>query len=264
MGFVVIIALAMAMPAFGAITRFTDVPDSNIFAEDINWMDENGITSGCGTDLYCPTANVTRQQMSAFMRRLATNQVVDAAELEGMKAVDFAAAGHNHDAAYLAKTGTAANSELVDGRDANDLARVASLSFTGPLETNDFARLKSFDIEAPTNGYLMLSSSLEFFTTATTESVWCSWELDGVQVTGGTSRIDLYDPSGDIDANCAAQAVVPVAAGTHTVTIMGTYNNFPASYFAWGNGSALFIAFDGSGAQPIVFGQPDTPATQLP
>jgi hypothetical protein len=264
-GLTAIITAAMVLPAYGAITRFTDVPDSNIFAEDINWMDENGITSGCGADTYCPTANVTRQQMSAFMHRLATYQVVDAAELEGLKAADFATAGHNHDAAYLAKTGTAADSELLDGRNANDLIRVASLSFTGPLETNDYASLKSFDIEAPTAGFLMLSSNLEFWTTATSETVWCGWGLNGSQVlAGGASRVDLYNPAGNIEASCAAETVVAVAAGTHTLTIMGRYDNYPASHFAWGSGSALFIPFDGTGTPPMIFVPPAAPANQLP
>ena len=65
-----LVIVAVSVPASATITRFTDVPDSNIFANDIKWMDENGITRGCGTDIFCPNDNVTREQMSAFMKRL--------------------------------------------------------------------------------------------------------------------------------------------------------------------------------------------------
>lgn len=65
-----------------ASDKFTDVPDSNIFHNDIAWMADNGITAGCNppaNDQYCPSATVTREQMAAFMHRLGVNQVVDAA-----------------------------------------------------------------------------------------------------------------------------------------------------------------------------------------
>ena len=61
---------------------FDDVPDSNTFHEDIAWLADAGITLGCNppeNTNYCPDRDVTRAQMSAFMRRLAENQVVDAA-----------------------------------------------------------------------------------------------------------------------------------------------------------------------------------------
>ena len=96
---------ALIGPVSAAITRFTDVPDTNIFAADILWMDENEITTGCGTDLFCPSDNVTREQMSAFMRRLATKQVVDAGTVGGLAASDFATKTHNHDVDYLAVDG---------------------------------------------------------------------------------------------------------------------------------------------------------------
>ena len=68
---------------------FTDVPDSNQFHGSISWMSENEVTQGCNppdNDQYCPTDNVSREQMAAFMRRLAQTQgtvgdeVTDAAD----------------------------------------------------------------------------------------------------------------------------------------------------------------------------------------
>lgn len=56
---------------------FTDVPDSNQFHGSITWMSENEVTRGCNppdNDEYCPDDNVSREQMAAFMRRLAQTE----------------------------------------------------------------------------------------------------------------------------------------------------------------------------------------------
>ncbi len=72
--------------------QFKDVPASNIFHDDIAWLADNGITKGCNppaSDAYCPSDNVTREQMSAFLHRLATSQAVDAGTVEGMTATEL-------------------------------------------------------------------------------------------------------------------------------------------------------------------------------
>jgi subtilisin family serine protease len=46
---------------------FTDVPTTNIFAPWIEALAAEGITGGCGPQLYCPTATVTRAQMAVFL-----------------------------------------------------------------------------------------------------------------------------------------------------------------------------------------------------
>ena len=83
----IVLSLAMVVGVLGPIAAygndgFTDVPDTNIFHSDIKWLADNGITQGCnppGNTEFCPSDNVTREQMAAFMRRLSVNQVVDAA-----------------------------------------------------------------------------------------------------------------------------------------------------------------------------------------
>jgi hypothetical protein len=55
-------------PAPGS-QRFGDVPSTNPFYAFIEQMAVRGITSGCGGGNYCPTANVTREQMAAFIIR---------------------------------------------------------------------------------------------------------------------------------------------------------------------------------------------------
>jgi hypothetical protein len=57
-----------------AAHAFDDVPDSNTFHDAIGWLADNDITLGCNPPSnteFCPTDNVTRQQMAGFMRRLA-------------------------------------------------------------------------------------------------------------------------------------------------------------------------------------------------
>jgi hypothetical protein len=49
---------------------FFDADDS-IFRPDIIWAAEEGIASGCGTNLYCPNSAVTRAQMASFLVRAA-------------------------------------------------------------------------------------------------------------------------------------------------------------------------------------------------
>jgi hypothetical protein len=87
-------ALALFLVPVAAIAAagFTDVADDNVFVADIQWMKDSGITLGCNppaNDRYCPTANVTRQQMAAFMHRLAANRVVDAGTVEGLTAAEL-------------------------------------------------------------------------------------------------------------------------------------------------------------------------------
>jgi hypothetical protein len=48
---------------------FTDVPPSSSFYDYIVAIYAAYITSGCGANLYCPDAYVTREQMAAFIIR---------------------------------------------------------------------------------------------------------------------------------------------------------------------------------------------------
>jgi hypothetical protein len=52
---------------------FVDVLASNPFCPDVTWMKAYGITKGCDATHYCPTDNVSRLQMAAFIHRLGEN-----------------------------------------------------------------------------------------------------------------------------------------------------------------------------------------------
>lgn len=79
----VVIAVLVAAPlAVVATDRFIDVPEENVHHDDITWLADAEVTLGCNppdNNEYCPGDPVLRQQMASFMRRLAENQVVDAA-----------------------------------------------------------------------------------------------------------------------------------------------------------------------------------------
>jgi subtilisin-like proprotein convertase family protein len=48
---------------------FSDVPNSNAFCSEIQWMRDNEVSSGFGDGTYRPGLAVTRQAMAAFMAR---------------------------------------------------------------------------------------------------------------------------------------------------------------------------------------------------
>ena len=58
---------AYAPPAMTGV--FTDVPVGYWAGAWIEQLATEGITGGCGTDLYCPTTTVTRNQMAVFLVR---------------------------------------------------------------------------------------------------------------------------------------------------------------------------------------------------
>lgn len=48
---------------------FNDVPLSNGFVDHIRLIRNQGVTTGCGANIYCPNDNVTRWQMAVFLVR---------------------------------------------------------------------------------------------------------------------------------------------------------------------------------------------------
>jgi len=60
--------------------HFTDVPASNVHADNIDWLYEKDITKGTLDGTYGPSAPVTRDQMASFLRR--TVRLIDPALAE--------------------------------------------------------------------------------------------------------------------------------------------------------------------------------------
>jgi hypothetical protein len=57
------------------IAPFPDVPINHPFCREIQWMRDEGISTGFGDGTFRPLSNVTRQAMSAFLYRVASNGV---------------------------------------------------------------------------------------------------------------------------------------------------------------------------------------------
>lgn len=51
--------------------NFADVPDSVFYHDFVDFLVQNGITSGCGGGLYCGESAVSRGQIAVFLQRLA-------------------------------------------------------------------------------------------------------------------------------------------------------------------------------------------------
>jgi hypothetical protein len=65
----VITGLVAAPGLVLASDLFADVPNTSAFHAPIGAIARAGVTTGCGDGLYCPTGNVSREQMAAFMHR---------------------------------------------------------------------------------------------------------------------------------------------------------------------------------------------------
>jgi hypothetical protein len=53
----------------GGVSLFTDVQPTDSFCRSVHYLGSQNVTSGCSATEYCPTPNVTRIEMSAFVAR---------------------------------------------------------------------------------------------------------------------------------------------------------------------------------------------------
>ena len=58
---------ALNPPACAPPNLFNDVPETSPFCRWIEELANRGVVTGCGGGSYCPTAPVTREQMSVFL-----------------------------------------------------------------------------------------------------------------------------------------------------------------------------------------------------
>jgi phage baseplate assembly protein gpV len=191
----VVLMLALPLAVF-ASHQFTDVPDSNTFHNSIDWMKDNGITVGCNPPAntqYCPSDNVTRGQMAAFMKRLAENNVVDAATLDSKDSGAYT----NPSVAVLSDSVAMPNGVVVE---------LAELSITAPA-AGGLVINGHLDSEVNTIGqatfWLQADNATCTFDTANFYSI----DAGRIEITGG------FGTSASIVGAAA------VAAGPHTVTM---------------------------------------------
>jgi hypothetical protein len=134
------IALALAAPLGVALAaHFNDVPNSSVYHGDITALAATGVTVGCGGGNFCPKANVTREQMAAFMNRLG-------------------ALGPGKTPVVNAKTAqTASNADKLDGLDSSAFARPlwAVVNANGSL-ARGVGAVSAGRVDGPTGTYAVV------------------------------------------------------------------------------------------------------------
>jgi hypothetical protein len=250
-----VLAVVLIPVAAVASHQFTDVPDSNIFHDDIAWMRDNNVTRGCNppaNDKYCPGNTVTREQMAAFMHRLATNKVVDAATAEE--------AEHATTADSATK---AVDADTVDGFDAAELASRAAFALDQLDGVTENTTLDT-TIVAPSRGVLVMNAAVDItlFTADTEDTVICELMVDGLVVVGTEMFASVGNNDGgtvpDSEENiCSTTGALVVDPGSHTVTFDIRDVTDAELYDVSLN--AIWVPFDGQGAVPAaVAAQADT------
>jgi len=196
---VILVTVLIAAPtAVWASHGFNDVPDSNTFHADIDWLADNGVTLGCNppaNDEFCPTDKVSREQMAAFMKRLASNQVVDAAT------------------AVTAET--ADDSDLLEGFTVAELSPRAAFDSSNTLANVSGTALTT-TITAPVDGILIINASVNLFRfDATTDLVACFVDIDEAGVLGSSMRVVVGGTF--TDDICSTGGAAVVTAGFHNI-----------------------------------------------
>ena len=240
--------LLLTLVAFplGALAshQFGDVPDSNPFHADIDALADSGVTTGCGGGNFCPSANVTREQMAAFMNRLGALQ-------QGKTPV--------------------VNADKVDGRSSQDLNRVAYNSTPILVDVASAGSgTLSTTITTPGLGYLLIwgSSWVYNSTFSGGDEVACYLQVNNATVAGAYAWQDISFTSttDDDDDSCGVQGgYVVCAAATYTVD----YEIADLGAESQARDSSImveYVPFNGSGTTPscIVVPNPPAPSVEHP
>jgi hypothetical protein len=206
----VLAALVLSVPtAVWASHQFTDVPDSHLFHTGISWMKDHNITVGCNPPAntkFCPDDNVTRGQMATFMKRLAENNVVDAATLDGEDSVAFT----------TQIDGVSCESTCPDGA-STTVTPILSLSVDAPAAgILQISHMLYSEITTPTNDIVQAWVAID----QTSNGGCGGWFFVPTQSVPGTYALATYD--GQIEGGSTAGSVaVKIPAGAHTLKLCG-------------------------------------------
>lgn len=260
---VAVTALVALPTAAVAGHRFVDVPDTNIFHDDIEAIALAGVTAGCGANIYCPNANVTRGQMAAFMNRLGAlagqtpvvnaktaltaASAANADTLDGLDSTDFLKVGEGgggdadtldglDSTAFLLTTGKAADSDKLDGLDSTAFVGQGEAdSVTSAMTTNEPGVAQSVDTAATSLGSAFVSVDSVSITVPTSGYVIVmgSMQAKALHAAGtethltidvSTSSSSLPDP-----ANTKNFVVPGVAASGNYTTVASVQRAFPVT-----------------------------------
>jgi len=168
---------------------------------------------------------------------------LNADELDGNDASTFLGADD--------QAASAANADEVDSKSANELIRVASFTGHSPLEDGTNGTLATTEINAPSSGFLVINASSDFSYFGGNDLVICLIKVDNAEASG-SRRILEYNGTTNVnrEQDCSTNSVVLVYAGQHTVDLK-VEGSFGAG-FRETTLSAMYVPFDGNGAQPFV------------
>jgi hypothetical protein len=144
------------------------------------------------------------------------------------------------------------NADKLDGLDANGVARVAHAGVTGLALEGKSGTAVSTTIQAPATGFLFVQASSDVQrATGGVNAVNCFISLDGTEVRSSEKTIALDGGGTGVsgESDCATSTTVPVAAGSHTVALVGDLVQ-TGTIFDEADISALFVPFGGTGAPP--------------
>jgi hypothetical protein len=144
------------------------------------------------------------------------------------------------------------NADEVDGRDANELIRVAYDATTDATDGN--GAIATATIDVPRRGLLVMSGTVDASGTPPSYDLYtCRLTVDGNVVAGTEMHSIIHGFSGHTannSENCATTGVHPVAAGSRQVTLEIAYWNGAVLNDAslW----AMYVPFGHTGSPPAV------------
>lgn len=237
--------IPLSIRAAGSFTDLTgSVHDANIQA-----IHDAGITTGCVPNIrYCPTANVTRQEMASFIARtagLGTNKAVVRAARLSVSAPT--AASPSYAANELIRASQAISTYR---RDTSEFALASVYNTATPLDP-----IVTVDITAPSGGFVVVNAtiglSIEPSSTggAANGTVGFARLRDVSPTTTGSSSplLSTATGNGSQATTLSPTYVFSVAAGQHAFTLeaqkagTGTVRAFDGVI------TALFVPFDSTG-----------------
>lgn len=235
-----LVAVLVALPAGIVLAshQFSDVPSTNPFHGDIDALATSGVTAGCGGGRFCPTDNVTRQEMAAFMNRLGA----------------------------LAPNKTPiVNADRLDGLHASALNRVAFAQASNDALVGTSGKVLSTTITAPGPGYLVISASSDVYNlVADNPSLQCLLTVNNAPIGSSWREVRLMVDTNP-ETNCATNAVHVVPSAATFAVALEASAVFPDTHFDESTLVVQYVPFGPMGstaglapdAPPAPGGQPN-------
>ncbi len=218
-------ALAVAVPIAWASDLFGDVPNTNPFHDDIGAIAQAGVTKGCSTTTppnYCPSANVTREAMAAFMHR-------------GFGRVAFG----SDDTAVL-------NTASTDDATPTDQSLFA-IDITPGLPSGALTGAAGF-VKADAEVRLKLTSAGSSCPCLVHLSLWSPDNADNSGFLDGAfyaeARLSATDPVATVPITGAMKVT---SSGTKTVWVVGHYHGTAETFTVFSNVSLTYLPFGPAG-----------------